>query len=79
MTIQNHSDLAVEAKGLVKVFGDNRAVDGVDLQVPEGSIYGVLGPNGAGKSTAINILSTLLKADGGMAKVFGYDVKSEPS
>jgi ABC-2 type transport system ATP-binding protein len=78
MTIQNHSDLAVEAKGLVKVFGDNRAVDGVDLQVPEGSIYGVLGPNGAGKSTAINILSTLLKADGGMAKVFGYDVKSEP-
>jgi ABC-2 type transport system ATP-binding protein len=75
---QKDSDLAVEAKGLVKVFGDNRAVDGVDLEVPEGTIYGVLGPNGAGKSTVINILSTLLKADGGTAKVFGHDVSQEP-
>ena len=71
------SELAVDARGLVKVFGDNHAVDGVDLQVPEGSIYGVLGPNGAGKTTVINILSTLLKADGGTAKIFGHDVQRE--
>ena len=78
MTQQNKTNLAVEAKGLVKVFGDNRAVDGVNLQVPEGTIYGVLGPNGAGKTTTINILSTLLKADSGTAKVFGHDVAKEP-
>jgi ABC-2 type transport system ATP-binding protein len=77
MTQQNKTNLAVEAKALIKVFGDNRAVDGVDMQVPEGSIYGVLGPNGAGKTTVINILSTLLKADGGTAKVFGHDVRKE--
>jgi ABC-2 type transport system ATP-binding protein len=77
VTSRIKANLAVEAKGLIKVFGDNRAVDGVNLQVPEGSIYGVLGPNGAGKTTVINILSTLLKADGGIAKVFGYDVSKE--
>jgi ABC-2 type transport system ATP-binding protein len=76
--IDKNSDLAVYAKGLVKVFGDNRAVDGVDLKVSEGTIYGVLGPNGAGKTTVINILATLLKADGGSAKVFGHDVSKEP-
>lgn len=69
--------LAIEAKGLVKVFGDNRAVDGVDLSVPTGSIYGVLGPNGAGKTTTINMLATLLKADAGTAKIFGHDVRDE--
>jgi ABC-2 type transport system ATP-binding protein len=68
---------AIEAAGLVKHFGDNRAVDGVDLTVPTGSIYGVLGPNGAGKTTTIRILATLLKADAGSAKVFGYDVRKE--
>lgn len=73
----NRADLAVEIKGLVKVFGDNRAVDGVDLSVATGSIYGVLGPNGAGKSTVINILATLMKPDGGTAKVFGHDVSKE--
>ena len=71
------TDLAVEIKGLVKVFGDNRAVDGVDLSVATGSIYSVLGPNGAGKSTVINILATLMKPDGGSAKVFGHDVVKE--
>ena len=71
------SPLAVEAKGLVKVFGDNRAVDGVDLSVPTGSIYGVLGPNGAGKTTTINMLATLLKPDSGSAKIFGHDVQKE--
>ena len=70
--------LAVEAHGLVKVFGDNRAVDGVDLSVPQGVIYGVLGPNGAGKSTVINMLATLLNADGGSAKIFGHDVFANP-
>lgn len=71
------SEYAVEARGLVKVFGDNRAVDGVDLLVPTGSIYGVLGPNGAGKTTTINMLATLLKADDGTAKIFGHDVQQE--
>ncbi len=70
-------DLAVDAKGLVKVFGDNRAVDGVDLQVPTGTIYGVLGPNGAGKTTTISMLATLLKPDAGSAKIFGHDVQKE--
>jgi ABC-2 type transport system ATP-binding protein len=78
VTSQTKTNLAVEAKGLIKVFGDNRAVDGVDLQVPEGSIYGVLGPNGAGKTTVINILATLLDSDGGTAKIFGHDVSKEP-
>lgn len=68
---------AVEARGLVKVFGDNRAVDDVDLVVPTGCIYGLLGPNGAGKTTVINMLATLLKPDGGTAKIFGHDVQHE--
>ena len=71
-------DLAVDAHELVKVFGDNRAVDGVDLQVPVGSIYGVLGPNGAGKTTTINMLATLLRPDGGIASIFGHDLVKEP-
>ncbi|MEJ0072857.1 MAG: ATP-binding cassette domain-containing protein [Candidatus Saccharibacteria bacterium] len=74
---QSASDLAVEARGLVKAFGDNHAVDGVDLAVPTGTIYGVLGPNGAGKTTTINMLATLMKPDGGTAKVFGHDVLKE--
>ena len=69
--------LAVEARGLVKVFGDNRAVDGVDLVIPTGCIYGLLGPNGAGKTTIINVLATLMKPDGGTAKIFGHDVEHE--
>jgi ABC-2 type transport system ATP-binding protein len=72
------SGLAIEATGLVKVFGNNRAVDGVDLRVPAGSVYGVLGPNGAGKTTAVRVLATLLRPDGGEAKVFGYDVLRQP-
>ena len=73
----NHIALAVEAHGLVKVFGDNRAVDGVDLEVPTGSIYGVLGPNGAGKSTTINMLAMLMRPDGGSANIFGHDIVKE--
>src|SRR5688572_9246615 len=72
------TDLAVEATGLSKAFGDTRALDGVDLRVPAGSVYGVLGPNGAGKTTAVRVLATLLRPDGGEAKVFGYDVLRQP-
>lgn len=75
--MNNKQELAVEAKGLVKVFGDNRAVDGVDLKVPTGMIYGVLGPNGAGKTTTISMLATLLRPDAGGAKIFGHDVEKE--
>jgi len=71
------STLAIEARGLVKVFGDNRAVDGVNLSIPSGCIYALLGPNGAGKTTIINMLNTLLKPDGGNARVFGHDVVHE--
>ncbi|WP_246320048.1 ATP-binding cassette domain-containing protein [Paenibacillus qinlingensis] len=70
-------DWAVEAHGLVKTFGENRAVDGVNLNVKAGTIYGVLGPNGAGKTTTINMLATLLRPDAGSAKIFGYDVVKE--
>src|ERR671916_2234370 len=72
------SNLAIEASGLVKVFGDVRAVDGVDLVVPAGSVYGLLGPNGAGKTTVVRMLATLLRPDGGEARVFGHDVMREP-
>ncbi len=68
---------AVEAQGLIKTFGDNRAVDKVDLKVPAGSIYGVLGPNGAGKTTTIRMLATLLRPDEGSARIFGFDVVKE--
>ncbi|GAB3099511.1 ATP-binding cassette domain-containing protein [Isoptericola nanjingensis] len=69
---------AIEAEGLVKTFGDNRAVDGVDLEVATGTVYGVLGPNGAGKTTTIRMLATLLRPDAGRASVFGHDVSREP-
>ena len=71
------TDLAIEANSLVKVFGETRAVDGLDLAVPAGGVYGVLGPNGAGKTTTIRILATLLQPDGGSARVFGHDVVSD--
>mgnify|MGYP001076255106 CR=1 FL=1 len=69
---------AVEASGLVKSFGSNRAVDGVDLVVEAGTVYGVLGPNGAGKTTTISMLATLLRPDAGTARIFGHDVAREP-
>jgi ABC-2 type transport system ATP-binding protein len=68
---------AVEAHGLTKTFGSNRAVDAIDLTVTEGEIFGVLGPNGAGKTTMLNMLATLLTIDGGEAKIFGYDVRTQ--
>ena len=69
--------VAVEARDLTKLFGTNRAVDGIDLTVMEGEIFGVLGPNGAGKTTMLNMLATLLPIDGGEARIFGYDVCSQ--
>jgi len=72
MTTQ--SPLAIEATGLVKTFGETRAVDGVDLSVRSGSVYGVLGPNGAGKTTTIRMLATLIRPDAGSARVLGHDI-----
>ncbi|MFF8015709.1 ATP-binding cassette domain-containing protein [Streptomyces sp. NPDC007929] len=71
------SGLAIETAGLVKTFGETRAVDGVDLSVPAGTVYGVLGPNGAGKTTTVKMLATLLRPDGGEAHVFGHDIVRE--
>ncbi|MEV0379358.1 ATP-binding cassette domain-containing protein [Nonomuraea sp. NPDC050643] len=70
-------ETAIQTSGLVKVFGDTRAVDGLDLTVPAGAVYGVLGPNGAGKTTAVRMLATLLRPDAGEATVFGHDVVRE--
>ena len=67
-------NLAIEAEGLVKSFGSTRAVDGVDLAVGTGAVYGVLGPNGAGKTTTIRMLATLLRPDAGSARVLGHDI-----
>ena len=67
----------IEASGLVRRFGDLTAVDGVDLEVAEGEIFGFLGPNGAGKSTTVRMLTTLLAPSAGSARVAGYDVVKE--
>ncbi|MEW1720740.1 ATP-binding cassette domain-containing protein [Streptomyces sp. NPDC093109] len=69
---------AVEVRGLVKHYGDTKALDGVDLDVREGTVLGVLGPNGAGKTTLVRILSTLVQPDAGTAMVAGYDVLRQP-
>lgn len=69
---------AVRAHGLVKQFGDFRAVDNIDLEVRRGEVFGVLGPNGAGKTTMLQMLSTLLPIDGGVAEVLGVDVSQHP-
>ena len=69
--------LAIEASGLAKSFRGTRAVDGVDLAVPRGAVYGVLGPNGAGKTTTIRMLATLLRPDAGSARVLGHDIVAE--
>jgi daunorubicin/doxorubicin transport system ATP-binding protein len=71
------NSIAIEANGLVKTFADTRAVDGLDLTVRRGSVYGVLGPNGAGKTTTVRMLATLLRPDDGTARVLGHDVVDE--
>ena len=68
---------AIEVAGLHKSYGDHEVIAGVDLTVPEGTVYALLGPNGAGKTTTVRILSTLLPADAGDARVAGFDVRRE--
>ncbi|MDJ0346397.1 ATP-binding cassette domain-containing protein [Streptomyces sp. H10-C2] len=72
------SGSAVEVRGLVKHYGETKALDGVDLDVRQGTVLGVLGPNGAGKTTLVRVLSTLIKPDAGSARVAGYDVLKQP-
>ena len=73
------ADLAISAEGLVKRFGATLAVDGVDLEVPRGAIYGLLGPNGAGKTTVVRLLTTLLRLDGGRASIDCIDLATDPN
>ena len=72
--MKTSAPLAIETSQLVKTFGRTRAVDGIDLAVPSGAVYGFLGPNGAGKTTTVRLLATLLRPDGGSARVFGHDL-----
>ena len=72
------ADMAILVEGLVKRFGEVHALEGVDFEVPIGSVFGLLGPNGAGKTTAVRILATVLRPDGGRAEVLGHDVATEP-
>jgi ABC-2 type transport system ATP-binding protein len=68
---------AIAVSGLRKAYGDKTVLDGVDLEVEQGSVFSLLGPNGAGKTTMVNVLSTLLRADGGSARVAGFDIGSQ--
>ncbi|MEU8224233.1 ATP-binding cassette domain-containing protein [Kribbella sp. NPDC048915] len=68
---------AIAVTGLRKTYGDRTVLDGIDLDVPAGTVFSLLGPNGAGKTTTVNVLTTLIKADGGTVRVAGYDVASE--
>ena len=67
------TDYAIEARGLVKRFGGTLAVNGVDLTVPRGAIYGILGPNGAGKTTTLRMILGIIDPDEGVRRVFGHD------
>jgi len=71
------SGSAIAVTGLRKSFGDNIALDGIDLTVPEGTVFCMLGPNGAGRTTTVNILSTLVPSDAGTVRVVGYDVATD--
>ena len=68
------TDAAIRVEGLVKRFGDIAALDGIDFEVPAGTVFGLLGPNGAGKTTAVRVLTTILRPDAGRAEVLGLDV-----
>ncbi|MEU2630488.1 ATP-binding cassette domain-containing protein [Kitasatospora sp. NPDC007106] len=72
------TDLAIAADGLRKSYGDKTVLDGIDLHIPTGTVFALLGPNGAGKTTAVKILSTLVTADGGTARVAGHDLAADP-
>src|SRR6201990_3499721 len=73
------TDTAVRAEALVKTFGSTRALDGIDLEIPTGTVLGLLGPNGAGKTTAVRVLTTLLRPDSGTAVVAGIGVVKHPN
>ena len=70
-------DVAIQVKGLTKIFKGKKAVDTIDLTIKKGEVFAILGPNGAGKTTAVRMMSTLLKADGGSIKIFGHDAVKE--
>src|SRR2546429_9843323 len=74
-----NDDMAIEVSGLAKSYRDVRVLDGVDLNIPRGSVFALLGPNGAGKTTTVRILATLIEADAGRARVAGFDVRRERS
>ena len=76
--MEQDQSLAIEVHGLAKRFGSTVAVDGLDLSVRAGSIYGLLGPNGAGKTTTVRLLATLLRPDAGRVTVLGHDVVRAP-
>jgi ABC-2 type transport system ATP-binding protein len=78
MTNTETDSLAIRARGLAKNFGELRAVDGIDLDVPRGMIFAILGPNGAGKTTLMRMLATLARPDGGSARVMGHDLVEAP-
>ncbi|MEV0318522.1 ATP-binding cassette domain-containing protein [Streptomyces sp. NPDC050658] len=73
-----HRPAAISAVGLRKSYGEKVVLDGIDLRIPEGTIFALLGPNGAGKTTTVEILSTLISADGGQAQVGGHEVTEDP-
>ena len=75
----NDKSPAIEVTGIAKSYGDHAVLRGIDLTVPTGTVYALLGPNGAGKTTMVRILSTLINADGGEARVAGFDVKTQPN
>ncbi|MGV9352512.1 ATP-binding cassette domain-containing protein [Streptomyces misionensis] len=72
-----NAELAIAAHGLRKAYGDKTVLDGIDVEVPAGSVFSLLGPNGAGKTTVVNILTTLISADAGRARVGGFDLAAE--
>ena len=78
MSANGSQNLAIQARGLVKKFGELHAVDGIDLDVPRGMIFAILGPNGAGKTTLMRMLATLLGPDAGSASVMGHDLIASP-
>jgi ABC-2 type transport system ATP-binding protein len=78
MTQTTSHSLAIAAKGLRKAYGDKTVLDGIDLEVPAGTVFSLLGPNGAGKTTAVKILSTLITADAGDLHVGGHDLATDP-
>ena len=80
LTMSEETDApAITAVGIHKSYGDNVVLDGVDLSVPEGSVFALLGPNGAGKTTMVQVLSTLIPADYGEAFVGGHDLARDPT